>query len=157
MTETSQMNDATYTKARFFKCALQVNPADYIQHRGQRQPLTEDEYNRQLLEAAREAGVEVIGMADHGSVEAVDRIRELFSEHGIVVFPGFEVRHRERRHRGLGGAPATTADSATRRPEPSGTETVPETVEVLSNNPLEAKTEATPHQQGSQCPQGHPT
>ena len=98
MTETSQMNDATYTKARFFKCALQVNPADYIQHRGQRQPLTEDEYNRQLLEAALEAGVEVIGMADHGSVEAVDRIRELFTEHGIVVFPGFEIASSEKIH-----------------------------------------------------------
>ena len=98
MIQTRQVNDTTYTKARFFKCALQVNPADYIRYRGQRHSLTEDEYNHQLLEAALEAGVEVIGIADHGSVEAVDRIRALFSEHGIVVFPGFEIASSEKIH-----------------------------------------------------------
>jgi hypothetical protein len=65
MTEASQSHEGAYTKARFFKCALQVNPADYLKHRGQQQHLTEDEYNRQLLDAALEAGVEVIGIADH--------------------------------------------------------------------------------------------
>ena len=44
MTELSQMNTA-----RFFKCALQVNPVGYIQYRGQEQSLSEAEYNQQLL------------------------------------------------------------------------------------------------------------
>ncbi|AHE98082.1 TrlF family AAA-like ATPase [Thioalkalivibrio paradoxus] len=98
MAETAHTSEMTYTKARFIKCALQVNPADYIRYRGQQQTLSEDEYNQQLLEAALEAGVEVIGVADHGSVAAVDRIRGLFSQHGIVVFPGFEIASSEKVH-----------------------------------------------------------
>lgn len=98
MAEIASTDETTYTKARFFKCALQVNPADYIQYRGQQQTLSEDDYNRQLLDAALEAEVEVIGIADHGSVEAVDRIRALFSPHGIVVFPGFEIASSEKIH-----------------------------------------------------------
>jgi len=88
----------SYKKARFFKCALQVNPAGYIQYRGQQQWLSESDYNQQLLVAALEAGVEVIGLADHGSVEGVDSIRTLFNQHGIVVFPGFEIASSEKIH-----------------------------------------------------------
>ena len=58
-----------FTKARFFKCALQVNPAGYIKYRGQQQTITEDEYNQNLLAASLEAGIEVSGLADHGSVD----------------------------------------------------------------------------------------
>ena len=90
--------DKAYTKARFFKCALQVNPAGYINYRGQQQALTEDEYNQQLLAACLEAKVEVIGLADHGSVDGVDKLRELFSENGVVVFPGFEIASSEKIH-----------------------------------------------------------
>ncbi len=88
----------SYKKARFFKCALQVNPAGYIQHRGQEQNLSEEEYNQQLLDAALEAEIEVIGLADHGSVAAVDSIRTLFNHNGIVVFPGFEIASSEKIH-----------------------------------------------------------
>ncbi|HAV9820223.1 TPA: hypothetical protein ACF2VU_001632 [Escherichia coli] len=51
-----------FTKVRFFKCALQVNPAGYIKYRGQQQTITEDEYNQNLLAASLEAGIEVIGL-----------------------------------------------------------------------------------------------
>lgn len=88
----------SYKKARFFKCALQVNPAGYIQYRGKSQSLSEDEYNKQLLDAALETNIEVIGLADHGSVDGVDAIRTLFNEHGIVVFPGFEIASSEKIH-----------------------------------------------------------
>ena len=87
-----------FTKARFFKCALQVNPAGYIKYRGQQQTITEDEYNQNLLAASLEAGIEVIGLADHGSVDGVDKIRNLFVENGIVVFPGFEIASSEKIH-----------------------------------------------------------
>jgi len=87
-----------YTKARFFKCALQVNPVGYIKYRGQQQALTEDEYNQQLLNAGLEAGIEVIGLADHGSVNGFEKIRDLCGQHGIVVFPGFEVTSSEKIH-----------------------------------------------------------
>ncbi|MBD2813238.1 AAA family ATPase [Xenorhabdus sp. Flor] len=87
-----------YTKARFFKCALQVNPAGYIKYRGQQQALSEEEYNQQLLIAAIEADIQVIGLADHGSVDGVDSIRDLFTQNEIVVFPGFEIASSEKIH-----------------------------------------------------------
>ena len=87
-----------YTQARFFKCALQVNPAHYIAYRGQQQELSEAEYNQQLLAAALEVGVKVIGLADHGSVEGIESLRTLFNQHGIVVFPGFEIASSEKIH-----------------------------------------------------------
>lgn len=95
----SEVNgQTTYTKARFFKCALQVNSAGYIKYRGAQQTLSEDEYNQQLLTAALEAGIEVVGLADHGSVDGVDKLRDLFSQNGIVVFPGFEIASSEKIH-----------------------------------------------------------
>ena len=86
-----------YTKARFFKCALQVNSADYIQYRGQ-QPLPENDYNMQLLNAALDANIEVVGLANHGSINGFEKISELFSSNGIVVFPGFEIASSEKVH-----------------------------------------------------------
>ncbi|OQW79314.1 MAG: DNA repair protein [Proteobacteria bacterium ST_bin11] len=95
----SEVNgQATYTKARFFKCALQVNPAGYIKYRGAQQTLSEDEYNQQLLTAALEAGIEVVGLANHGSVDGIDKLRDLFSHNRIVVFPGFEIASSEKIH-----------------------------------------------------------
>lgn len=85
-------------KARFFKCALQVNPAGYIQYRGQQQSLSEADYNQQLLDAALETSIDVIGLADHGSVDGVDSIRTLFNQNDIVVFPGFEIASSEKIH-----------------------------------------------------------
>ncbi|CAM3303424.1 hypothetical protein YEEN111655_03760 [Yersinia entomophaga] len=46
---------ANWTKAKFFKCALQVNPAGYSKYRG-RETLSEDGYNQQLLDACLETG-----------------------------------------------------------------------------------------------------
>ncbi len=87
-----------YTKAQFFKCALQVNPYGYIQYRGQEIQFTEEEYNQQLLIKALEAGIQVVGLADHGSVAGIDSIRNLFQQNGIVVFPGFEIASSEKIH-----------------------------------------------------------
>ena len=87
-----------YTQARFWKCALQVNPSAYIKYRGQAQLLTEGEYNQQLLDACLEAEVKVVGMADHGNVDGVDAIRRLLSSNDIVVFPGFEIASSEKIH-----------------------------------------------------------
>lgn len=100
----------SYKKARFFKCALQVNPAGYIQYRGQQQSLSESDYNQGLLNAALEADIEIIGLADHGSVDGVDSIRTLFNQHGIVVFPGFEIASSEKIHFVCLFSESTTAD-----------------------------------------------
>ncbi len=95
----NEINTArTYTRARFWKCALQVNTVEYIKYRGETPTLSEDEYNHQLLEASLEAGIQVIGLADHGSVDGLDKLRPLFTKNGIVVFPGFEIASSEKIH-----------------------------------------------------------
>lgn len=87
-----------YTKARFWKCALQVNPAGYINYRGKSHEMSEEEYNKELLRNCREEGIEVIGLADHGNVDSVDSIREVMEKNNIVVFPGFEISSTEKAH-----------------------------------------------------------
>ena len=87
-----------FTKARFWKCALQVNPVGYSAYRGQDNGLTEDQYNAELVRVAKEQGIKVIGLADHGNVDGVDAIRSLMNENDIVVFPGFEAASSEMAH-----------------------------------------------------------
>jgi len=98
MSSELKTQDIKYTKAKFWKCALQVNPAGYIKYRGQDQSLTEADYNQQLLDACIESDISVIGMADHGNVDGVDAIRQLFSSNNIIVFPGFEIASSEKIH-----------------------------------------------------------
>lgn len=88
-----------YTHARFWRCALQVNPVGYNgAYRGGEHGLTEADYNQQLLEKCLEHGIKVIGLADHGSVDSVDALRTFLEPHGIVVFPGFEIASTEKIH-----------------------------------------------------------
>lgn len=87
-----------YTRARFWKCALQVNPAGYIQYRGEDHGLTEEQYNNELLKICLAEGIKIVGLADHGNVDAVDEIRKLMNENDIVVFPGFEIASSEKAH-----------------------------------------------------------
>lgn len=88
----------TYTKARFWRCALQVNPSGYIDYRGASHGLSEDQYNQKLVDVALENGIKVIGLADHGNVGGVDAIRTAMNKHGILVFPGFEIASTEKAH-----------------------------------------------------------
>lgn len=87
-----------YTKAQFWKCALQVNPHGYIKYRGTDHDMTEEQYNNDLLKICQDENIKVLGIADHGNVEGVNAIRELMSQHDIVVFPGFEIASSEKAH-----------------------------------------------------------
>jgi len=86
------------TKANFWKCALQVNPASYIVYRGTDHDMTEDQYNAELVRLAMENQIKVIGLADHGNVDGVDAVREAMNTKGILVFPGFEIASSEKVH-----------------------------------------------------------
>jgi hypothetical protein len=89
----------TYTYARFWKCALQVNPEGYSRtYRGEDHGLSGEDFLIALLQGCKEADIQVVGIADHGSVQDVDAIRDFLSPHGIVVFPGFEVATTEKVH-----------------------------------------------------------
>ena len=88
-----------YTVARFWRCALQVNPSGYqSQYRGGEHGLDEASYNQQLLDQCLALNIKVVGIADHGNVDAVDSLRGCLEPHGIVVFPGFEIASNEKIH-----------------------------------------------------------
>nr|MBF0223523.1 AAA family ATPase [Desulfobulbaceae bacterium] len=87
-----------FTKAKFWKCALQVNPSNYIAYRGGDHGMTEERYNQELVRVALENNIKVIGLADHGNVEGVDAIRTVMNTQGIIVFPGFEIASTEKAH-----------------------------------------------------------
>jgi len=87
-----------YTKAQFWKCALQVNPYNYIRYRGADHDMTEEQYNSKLLNICLEEDIQVLGIADHGNVDGVNAIRKLMSQHDIIVFPGFEIASSEKVH-----------------------------------------------------------
>lgn len=90
---------ATYTGAKFWKCALQVNPYHYSEtYRSQPHGLTEEAYNQQLVDICLEEKIKVLGIADHGSVEDIEAMRRMAEPHGIVVFPGFEIASSEQAH-----------------------------------------------------------
>lgn len=91
--------DAQYTYARFWRCALQVNPVGYSgTYRGDDHGLDEVGYNQALLQKCLEQEVSVVGLADHGSVASVDSLREVLQPHGIMVFPGFEIASNDKTH-----------------------------------------------------------
>ncbi|MBU0500371.1 MAG: AAA family ATPase [Gammaproteobacteria bacterium] len=88
-----------YTYARFWRCALQVNPVGYNSaYRGGEHGLSEDNYSQALLAKCLELDIKVVGLADHGSVDSVDTLRNLLAPHGIIVFPGFEIASTEKIH-----------------------------------------------------------
>lgn len=91
-------NKQEFTKASFWKCALQVNPSGYISYRGSDHGMTEEQYNQELLRIALENDIKIIGLADHGNVDCVDSIRTLMNQNGIIVFPGFEIASSEKVH-----------------------------------------------------------
>lgn len=93
------MKEQHYTYARFWKCALQVNPHGYsASYRGQGHGLGADAYAKGLRDICLDEDIYVVGLADHGSVEESAAVREVLADSGIVVFPGFEVATTEKVH-----------------------------------------------------------
>jgi ABC-type Mn2+/Zn2+ transport system ATPase subunit len=85
--------------AKFWKCALQVNPWTYSkQYQGAKETLTEGQYNGGILQGCLKHEIQVVGIADHGCVDGVDNLRTILEEKGIVVFPGFEIASTEKVH-----------------------------------------------------------
>ena len=93
------MKEQHYTYARFWKCALQVNSHRYsANYRGQDHGMDASTYADVLRVACLEEDIQVVGLADHGSVGASETVREVLSDADIVVFPGFEVATTEKIH-----------------------------------------------------------
>ncbi len=85
--------------ARFYRCALQVNPYDYlVRHRKETAFESEDVYNRALIDACRSYGIEVIAVTDHYRVRSAVRLWEAARSADLQVFPGFEAVTKEGVH-----------------------------------------------------------
>ena len=93
------MNEQQHTYARFWKCALQVNPHDYsAQYRGTDHGMDAKSYAEALRDTCVAEEIKVVGIADHGSVDQTKTIQSVLINAGIVVFPGFEVATTEKIH-----------------------------------------------------------
>ena len=88
-----------YTFAQFWKCALQVNPHAYgAIYRGTDHGMDASTYAEALRDTCLAENIQVVGLADHGSVANAETTRRVLIEAGIVVFPGFEVATTEKVH-----------------------------------------------------------
>lgn len=77
--------------ARYYKCALQVNPFAYVKrHATPTTFLNEDDYNEAMVAAAKAAGIEVVAITDHYRVKTSEALLATFEKQGIHAFPGFE-------------------------------------------------------------------
>ena len=93
------MKKQYYTFAQFWKCALQVNPHAYsAKYRGKDHGMDANTYAEALRDECLAETIQVIGLADHGSVADAEIMRKVLVDAGIVVFPGFEVATTEKVH-----------------------------------------------------------
>lgn len=85
--------------ARFYRCALQVNPFDYlVRHKKNTGFASEAEYNEAMTAACSRLGIEVVAITDHYRIQSAVTLRDALNAAGIVVFPGFEAKSKEGVH-----------------------------------------------------------
>ena len=77
--------------ARFYRCALQVNPFAYLETHGKATLFkSEEEYNGAIIETCLEVGIEVIAVTDHYRVKhSAGLVRAARKAH-LHAFSGFE-------------------------------------------------------------------
>lgn len=83
--------------AKYYKCALQVNPSSYANYRGE-ECTGEKEYNSLILEKCKSNGIDIVGLANHGDIDSSKSLRTTLTDAGVVVFPGFEISSAEKIH-----------------------------------------------------------
>ncbi len=77
--------------ARFYRCALQVNPFAYLEDYGNPGAFhSEKEYNQAIIDACHTHAIEAIAVTDHYRVQTAQSLIHAAEEAGITVFPGFE-------------------------------------------------------------------
>lgn len=77
--------------ARFYRCALQVNPFAYqSRHSKQTTFRTETDYNLAIIETCQEIGIEVIGITEHYRVRESASLVIAARAAGLFAFSGFE-------------------------------------------------------------------
>ncbi|MGH7725326.1 MAG: TrlF family AAA-like ATPase [Candidatus Eiseniibacteriota bacterium] len=77
--------------ARFLRCALQVNPFEYLATHGKQTAFTNaDEYNTAIVATCLRLNISVIAVTDHYRVKTASTLIARAQEAGIHAFPGFE-------------------------------------------------------------------
>ena len=77
--------------ARFFRCALQVNPFEYIiRYNKITKYNSEEKYNQAMVEACLENDIEVIAVTDHYQIKHSKTLLNVARKAGIIAFGGFE-------------------------------------------------------------------
>jgi len=77
--------------ARFYRCALQVNPFDYLQrHKKTTAFKDEASYNAAIIQACLELRIEVLAVTDHYRVRTAVGLQKTAQAAGLHAFPGFE-------------------------------------------------------------------
>ncbi len=77
--------------ARFYRCALQVNPFASVGRHDKPSAFTsEDEYNTAIIDTCRKIGIEVIAVTDHYRVEHSRNLVQAARDAGLYAFSGFE-------------------------------------------------------------------
>ena len=93
------MNGQALGGARFYRCALQVNPHHYAQtYRGQATQGDPLSYAQEIVDKAVEVGIEVLAITDHNSVDDVAAFRSASLNRPVYIFPGFELSSSEGVH-----------------------------------------------------------
>ena len=77
--------------ARFYRCALQVNPFAYLRRFNKQTTFsTEAEYNAAIIAACLEMRIEVVGVTDHYRVDESKDLVQAARAAGLFAFSGFE-------------------------------------------------------------------
>jgi hypothetical protein len=77
--------------ARFYRCALQINPFAYlVRYSKPTKFKTEEAYNAGIIAACQEIGIQVIGVTDHYRVEESLGLVKAARAAGLFAFTGFE-------------------------------------------------------------------
>jgi len=100
--------------ARFYHCALQVNPFEYVT-REKKHTQFQDEaaYNAAMVQAFIENNIEVIAITDHHRCHTGGSLAEAARQANIIVFPGAELETKEGVHFLLLFEPTSTKERCT--------------------------------------------
>jgi energy-coupling factor transporter ATP-binding protein EcfA2 len=83
--------EADCRSTRYVRCALQVNPFDYLERHDKTSGLlTEADYNSALIAACQENGIEAIAVTDHFRIRTSEGLLAAAKKAGIVAFPAIE-------------------------------------------------------------------
>jgi len=85
--------------ARFYRCALQVNPFAYLARNNKHTTFkNEAEYNADIIATCLEIGIEVIGVTDHYKVQESASLVSAARAAGLIAFSGFEAVSKDGVH-----------------------------------------------------------